>query len=95
MVARSARLLPRTLRYLSLDLRPREEPHWRYNFLAPEEEQEVWTPPDLHWWSVESEGDTRRTRPLDAEKGERIAAYLRSVKYNHTRHLNGSCIQQN
>ena len=92
MVSRSAWRLPQTLRYLSLDLRPRGQSLWRYNFLAAEGEQTIWTPPDLHWWSVGSESGSRGMQPLDAEKGERIAAYLRSVKYDYAKPLNGASV---
>ena len=95
MVARSAGRLPQTLRYLSLDLRPRGQSPWRYDFLASEEEQTIWTPPDLYWWSVTGEGDSRGMEPLDAQKGERIAAHLRSVNYDYTRSLNGACLRLN
>ncbi|KZT73404.1 hypothetical protein DAEQUDRAFT_808494 [Daedalea quercina L-15889] len=79
---------PSTLRYLSLDCSPMGNSPWRYDYLAPEEGQEVKTPPDLRWWSVEGEGTARTTRVLDVGQGERIAAYLRSVQYDYSKPFN-------
>ncbi|KAH9926470.1 uncharacterized protein B0H18DRAFT_1006260 [Fomitopsis serialis] len=85
----SARKTPITLRYLSLDVRPEGESLWRYDFLAPDHSQVLTTYSDLHWWSLEGVEAARVARVLDPAKGERIAAYLRSVRYDYTVDFDG------
>ena len=78
------------LRYLSLDLSPKGDMPWRYNFLDPEHGQELLVPPDLRWWRFEGVANARVVRPLDPVRGERIAAHLRSVRYDYSNPFSGS-----
>lgn len=91
-LAASAPSYPSALRYLSLDCSPAGDSPWRYDFLASEGSQEITTPPDLHWWSLEGVGPSRVATVLDAAKGEKIAAYLRSVRYSYSVPFEGTCM---
>ncbi|KAH9926463.1 uncharacterized protein B0H18DRAFT_1104428 [Fomitopsis serialis] len=81
-----------TLSYLSLDLSPEGESPWRYNFLEPEHSLEGILPLDLRWWRFEGTSNSRSVKVLDAAKGERIAAHLRSTRCDSSRPFSGSCV---
>ena len=79
-VEMSAPSYPSSLRYLSLDCNHAGDSPWRYDFLASDHNHKITTPPDLHWWPLEGAGQARVAAMIDPTKGERIAAYLRSVR---------------
>ena len=81
----------RTLRYLSLDLSPAVS-RWRHDFLEPTHRPMSEIPANLRWWSFERESSGPTIRSMDAARGERIAAYLRSPRYDYSRPFNGASI---
>ena len=77
------------LHYLSLDLSPGGVSRWRHDFLDPEYIPLYEMYPDLHWWSFKYSSG-RAVRSLDPARGEQIAAYLRSTRYDYSLPFDGA-----
>ena len=78
------------LRYLSLDLSPGAVSHRRHDFLDLEYSPLFEIPSDLRWWSFDHDPSGRVVRPLDPARGEQIAAYLRSTRYDYSSPFDGT-----
>ena len=81
VIEHSVSSTPRSLRYLSLDCSTRVEPAWKRDWLSPEYRQVTEVQHNIQWRVLRGKAPSKVAELLEVEKGERIAAYIRSMHY--------------